>query len=75
MLCLNDEVMVLALFIRKIVINLKYWGRSELLLQKTLTLLSELSLGYNTVRKLVKLEEMQFVLNSHTVSNFLLSLH
>ena len=65
---LNDELMVLGVFVRKIIINLKYWCHSELLLDKTLTLFSELSIGYNTVRKLIKLEEMQFMLNNHNVS-------
>uniref|UniRef100_A0A6A7FXJ8 Exportin-7-A-like n=2 Tax=Hirondellea gigas TaxID=1518452 RepID=A0A6A7FXJ8_9CRUS len=67
---LNDETMVLAVFVRKIIINLKYWGHSELLLNHTLKLLSELSNGYNSVRKLVKLDEMQFMLNNHTSEHF-----
>ena len=46
---------------------MKYWGHSEQILTHTLTLLSELSVGYNSVRKLVKLEEVQFMLNNHTV--------
>jgi hypothetical protein len=48
--------------------NLKYWSRCEQILSKTLTLLNDLSVGYNSVRKLVKLEEVQFMLNNHTVS-------
>lgn len=47
--------------------NLKYWGTSEQIISKTLQLLSDLSLGYSTVRKLVKLEAVQFMLNNHTV--------
>ncbi len=38
--------------------NLKYWGGSEQIISKTLQLLSDLSVGYGTVRKLVKLEEV-----------------
>jgi len=38
--------------------NLKYWGNSEQIISKTLQLLSDLSVGYGTVRKLVKLEEV-----------------
>lgn len=64
---LSDETMVLSVFIRKIITNLKYWSRCELLLSKTLNLLGDLSVGYNSVRKLVKLEEVQFMLNNHTV--------
>lgn len=48
--------------------NLKYWGNSELIVTKTLQILNDLSVGYSSVRKLVKLEEVQFILNSHTVS-------
>ena len=43
---------------RKVITNLKYWGSSEIIISKTLHLLSELSVGYGTVRKLVKLEEV-----------------
>ena len=34
--------------------NLKYWGGSETIISKTLQLLSDLSVGYGTVRKLVR---------------------
>lgn len=47
--------------------NLKYWGRSEQIISRTLQLLNDLSVGYTCVRKLVKLEEVQFMLNNHTV--------
>ena len=49
--------------------NLKYWGRSEPIINKTLQLLSDLSVGYSSVRKLVKLDAVQFVLHNHTVRN------
>ena len=48
--------------------NLKYWASSEQIISKTLQLLSDLSVGYSSVRKLVKLEAVQFMLNNHTVS-------
>lgn len=67
---LNDEAMVLSIFIRKIITNLKYWGRSEQVISKTLQLLNDLSVGYSCVRKLVKLEEVQFMLNNHTREHF-----
>ena len=57
---LNDESMVLSVIIRKVITNLKYWGACELIISKTLQLLSDLSVGYGTVRKLVKLEEVSF---------------
>ena len=50
----------------KVITNLKYWGGSEQIISKTLQLLSDLSVGYGTVRKLVKLEEVGFLLSHHT---------
>jgi exportin-7 len=67
---LNDESMVLSVIIRKVITNLKYWGSSELIISKTLHLLSELSVGYGTVRKLVKLEEVGFLLSNHTAEHY-----
>ncbi|GFR81724.1 exportin-7 [Elysia marginata] len=67
---LSDESMVLSVFIGKIITNLKFWGRSEQIISKTLQLLSDLSVGYSSVRKLVKLEAVQFLLNNHTSEHF-----
>jgi len=67
---LNDEAMVLSVVIRKIITNLKYWGSSEQIISKTLQLLSDLSVGYGTVRKLVKLEEVSFLLSHHTAEHY-----
>jgi len=67
---LNDEAMVLSVVIRKIITNLKYWGSSEQIISKTLQLLSDLSVGYGTVRKLVKLDEVSFLLSHHTAEHY-----
>ncbi|NXE43623.1 XPO7 protein, partial [Ptilorrhoa leucosticta] len=83
---LNDETMVLSVFIGKIITNLKYWGRCEPITSKTLQLLNDLSIGYpfgkspwipwekgrvsRNVRKLVKLSAVQFMLNNHTSEHF-----
>ncbi|NXP22263.1 XPO7 protein, partial [Scytalopus superciliaris] len=77
---LNDETMVLSVFIGKIITNLKYWGRCEPITSKTLQLLNDLSIGYpfgkeegrvaRIVRKLVKLSAVQFMLNNHTSEHF-----
>ncbi|XP_021371890.1 exportin-7-like [Mizuhopecten yessoensis] len=67
---LNDESMVLSVFVGKIITNLKYWARSEQIISRTLQLLSDLSVGYSSVRKLVKLEAVQFMLNNHTSEHF-----
>ncbi|XP_074039038.1 ran-binding protein 16 isoform X1 [Leptinotarsa decemlineata] len=67
---LNDEATVLSVFVRKIITNLKYWGSSEQIISKTLQLMNDLSVGYSCVRKLVKLDEVQFMLNNHTSEHF-----
>ncbi|XP_063632313.1 exportin-7-B [Cydia splendana] len=67
---LNDESRLLSVLMRKIITNLKYWGGSEQIIAKTLGLLSDLSGGYSCVRKLVKLEEVQFMLTHHTAEHF-----
>uniref|UniRef100_A0A8C7XH10 Exportin 7 n=1 Tax=Oryzias sinensis TaxID=183150 RepID=A0A8C7XH10_9TELE len=65
---LNDETMVLSVFIGKIITNLKYWGQCEPITSKTLQLLNDLSLGYPS--DLVKLSAVQFMLNNHTSEHF-----
>jgi hypothetical protein len=70
---LRDESMVLSVFVRKIITNLKYWSHREPIVAKTLLLLNELCVGYSSVRKLVKLEEIQFILQNHTVVGIIFS--
>lgn len=67
---LADESMILNVFITKIVTNLKYWTSSKLIVGKTLQLLGDLSVGYGSARKLIKLESVQFILENHTPEHF-----
>ncbi|XP_064383025.1 exportin-7-like isoform X2 [Halichondria panicea] len=67
---LNDESMVLNVFVNKIVTNLKFWTSSKTIVTKTLQLLTDLSIGYGSVRKLVKLESVKFILENHTPDHF-----
>ncbi|KAL9881817.1 ran-binding protein 16-like [Glossina fuscipes fuscipes] len=67
---LSDEQMLLSFINRKIITNLKFWGHSEQIITKTLMLLSDLSVHFNSVRKLSKLEEVQFMLTHHTSEHF-----
>ena len=50
------------------VTNLKCWISSSVITNKTLQLLNDLSVGYSSVRKLVKLNTIQFILENHTVN-------
>ena len=47
--------------------NLKMWTRSQSIMSKTLMLLQDLSLGFSSVRKLFKLDSIQFILANHNV--------
>ncbi|WAR22240.1 XPO7-like protein [Mya arenaria] len=66
--CEKLDLAILSFF--EHITNLKFWGRSEQIISKTLQLLSDLSVGYSSVRKLVKLEAVQFMLNNHTSDHF-----
>ncbi|XP_046851290.1 exportin-7-like isoform X2 [Xenia sp. Carnegie-2017] len=67
---LHDESMILSVFVSKIITNIKYWMRSDTIIPRTLQLLSDLSVGYSSVRKLQKLEAVQFILRNHTAEHF-----
>ncbi|XP_018647442.1 exportin 7-related / ran binding protein 16,17 [Schistosoma mansoni] len=58
-------MMILDIFINKILTNLKYWNTCESILQRTLNLLSELSIGFSAMRKLLRLDNIQFILFNH----------
>jgi exportin-7 len=47
--------------------NLKCLPAHERIVDDSLTLLNDLSVGYTSVRKLIKLDEVQYLLNNHTV--------
>jgi exportin-7 len=66
----DESIMLLGMISRKIITNLKYWGNSELIIRKTLNLLNDLTLTYSLIRRLVKLDEIQFMLANHTVIYF-----
>lgn len=63
----DESMMLLGMISRKIITNLKFWGNSEQIIRKTLNLLNDLTLTYSLIRRLVKLDEIQFMLANHTV--------
>ncbi|XP_043925027.1 ran-binding protein 17 [Protopterus annectens] len=65
-----DDSHVLQAFMSKIVTNLKYWGRSQLVISRTLQFLNDLSVGYIILKKLVKLDAVKFMLQNHTNEHF-----
>ncbi|XP_067899254.1 ran-binding protein 17-like isoform X2 [Heterodontus francisci] len=69
-LSLTDETRVLEAFVAKVVNNLKCWGRSELVISRTLQFLNDLSVGYAILKKLVKIDAVRFMLQNHTCEHF-----
>ncbi|XP_078006673.1 ran-binding protein 17 isoform X4 [Phascolarctos cinereus] len=61
---------VLETFMTKIVTNLKYWGRCDPVIARTLQFLNDLSVGYILLKKLVKIEAVRFMLQNHTSEHF-----
>ncbi|KAE9413928.1 hypothetical protein Angca_009159, partial [Angiostrongylus cantonensis] len=66
----SDETDMLSVIVQKILTNLKYWATNEQILELSLSLLKDLSLGYTAVRKLFRLQEIQLLLSNHTVDHF-----
>uniref|UniRef100_A0A4X2JYI6 RAN binding protein 17 n=1 Tax=Vombatus ursinus TaxID=29139 RepID=A0A4X2JYI6_VOMUR len=67
---ITDDNHVLETFMTKIVTNLKYWGRCDSVIARTLQFLNDLSVGYILLKKLVKIEAVKFMLQNHTSEHF-----
>ncbi|VDK43976.1 unnamed protein product, partial [Cylicostephanus goldi] len=66
----SDETDMLSVIVQKILTNLKFWATNEQILELSLSLLKDLSLGYTAVRKLFRLQEVQLLLSNHTAEHF-----
>ncbi|XP_075366143.1 ran-binding protein 17 isoform X5 [Mycteria americana] len=67
---ITDDNHVLETFMTKIVTNLKYRGRCEPVISRTLQFLNDLSATYSLLKKLVKIEAVKFMLQNHTNKHF-----
>ncbi|KAM5298237.1 LOW QUALITY PROTEIN: ran-binding protein 17 [Ctenodactylus gundi] len=78
---ITDDNHILETFMTKIVTNLKYWGRCEPVISRTLQFLNDLSVGYPfryslmsityiLLKKLVKIDAVKFMLKHHTSEHF-----
>uniref|UniRef100_H2ZGH7 Uncharacterized protein n=1 Tax=Ciona savignyi TaxID=51511 RepID=H2ZGH7_CIOSA len=67
---LADDSAVLSVFVTKIITNLKYWSDNESIVTGTLHLLGDLSVGFSSVRKLVKLNAVKFLLENDPYVSF-----
>ncbi|XP_065590543.1 ran-binding protein 17 [Cyrtonyx montezumae] len=67
---ITDDNCVLETFMRKIVTNLKYRGRCEPVISRTLQFLNDLSATYSLLKRLVKIDAVKFMLQNHTSKHF-----
>jgi hypothetical protein len=65
-----DEEQLLSIFIKKLFTNLQYSTITDKLIERTVASFSDLSQGYQSVRKLVKLDPIQYFINNHTQDLF-----
>ncbi|UJR08964.1 hypothetical protein I4U23_013215 [Adineta vaga] len=67
---ITDEEQLLCIFVKKLFTNLQYSIISDKLIERTVGCFSELTHGYQSVRKLVKLDPIQYFINNHTQELF-----
>ncbi|KAL3895977.1 MAG: hypothetical protein SGCHY_004365 [Lobulomycetales sp.] len=67
---LNTVPMVLNVIVQKLATNLKLWADEQLIVDKSLSLLSEISSGYSSVKLLRKTETASYILANHTPQYF-----
>ncbi|CAF1111864.1 unnamed protein product [Rotaria sordida] len=65
-----DEEQLLSIFVKKLFTNLQYSIITDKLIQRTVGCFSDLTHGYQSVRKLVKLDPIQYFINNHTQDLF-----
>jgi hypothetical protein len=65
-----DEEQLLSIFVKKLFTNLQYSTITDKLIERTVACFSDLSQGYQSVRKLVKLDPIQYFINNHSQDLF-----
>ncbi|KAG9129345.1 hypothetical protein Leryth_016632, partial [Lithospermum erythrorhizon] len=70
LLGLNDHLMLLDFFVRKIATNLKCYAECEEVIDQTLNLFWELASGFTTGKILLKLDTVKFIVAHHTRDHY-----
>ena len=65
-----DEEQLLSIFVKKLFTNLQYSTITDKLIERTVACFSDLSQGYQSVRRLVKLDPIQYFINNHSQDLF-----
>lgn len=56
---------VVELLVRKLAGNLKYWGSENDIIQRSLSLLSDMASGYSSSKLLISLDIVQYIITNH----------
>ncbi|KAJ1886086.1 hypothetical protein LPJ66_009803, partial [Kickxella alabastrina] len=67
---LNDSASVLELILQKILFNFRTWQSQSQVIQRSLQLFHDMSVGYVSVRQVAKLDTIKFLLANHSSDQF-----
>uniref|UniRef100_A0A0N4Z676 Importin N-terminal domain-containing protein n=1 Tax=Parastrongyloides trichosuri TaxID=131310 RepID=A0A0N4Z676_PARTI len=62
---IKNEEGLLVVYVRKMCTNMKFLNMNETIIQQTLSLFDELTLGFLASRKLLQIDEVKFMVNNH----------
>uniref|UniRef100_A0A0K0DUE0 Importin N-terminal domain-containing protein n=1 Tax=Strongyloides stercoralis TaxID=6248 RepID=A0A0K0DUE0_STRER len=63
---IKNEDGLLVIYVRKICTNMKFLNMNEYVISQSLNLFDELTLGFMASKRLLKIEEVQFMINNHS---------
>ncbi|KAJ1944041.1 hypothetical protein GGF37_002377, partial [Kickxella alabastrina] len=67
---LNDSASVLELILQKVLFNFRTWQAQSQVIQRSLQLFHDMSVGYVSVRQVAKLDTIKFLLANHSSDQF-----
>ncbi|KAJ1881003.1 hypothetical protein LPJ66_011402, partial [Kickxella alabastrina] len=67
---LNDSASVLELILQKVLFNFRTWQSQSQVIQRSLQLFHDMSVGYVSVRQVAKLDTIKFLLANHSSDQF-----
>jgi len=70
MMGIGDNSQVMNSIVNKLCSNIKYWNRSDAILQETLEVFVELITNYSSSKTLLGLETVNFIVHNHTGAHF-----
>jgi len=69
-MCVGDNLQVMNIVVNKMCNNIKYWNKSDQILEETLDVLVELVSSYTSSKALLALETVNFLVHNHVGAHF-----